>query len=222
MFGWWRLFFERPWAIRGMENLLMDYHLYPEQIHRLHNSLCDLYLAYLQRAVREIKPDGFWTSDDLGHQKQLFMRPDTFRTLLKPYYLRIGAFLDAHDLHWWLHSCGNNTAILDDLIEAGVDVFHPVQKGTMDYAAVARDYGDRITFLAGFDVQHMLPEGTPEQVRAEVRHIIDTFDRPDGGLCLAAGNGILPGTPLENIDAFLDEALRYGEAHRRKMAQQPA
>ena len=222
MFGWWRLFFERPWAIRGMQNLLMDYYLYPEQVHRLHSALCDHYLAYLDRGIRELQPDAFWTSDDLGHQKQLFMSPSTFREMIKPYYLRIGAYVDAHNLHWWLHSCGNNAAIMDDLIEAGVDVFHPVQKGTMEYAAVAREYGDRMTFLAGFDVQHMLPEGTPEQVRAEVRHIIDAFDRAGGGLCIAAGNGILPGTPLDNVEAFLDEALRYGAAHRQQMALQPA
>lgn len=216
LFGWWRLFFERPWGIRGMQNLLMDYYLYPDEIHRLHDALCTHYIAYLQRAVRDLRPDGFWTSDDLGHQKQLFMSPDTFRTMIKPYYMRIGEFINAHDLHWWLHSCGNNAAILDDLAEAGVDVFHPVQKGTMEYASVAAEYGDRMTFLVGFDVQHVLQEDTPEQVRAEVRHIIDTFDRPDGGMCMAAGNGILPGTPLENVKAFLDETLRYGAAHRQQ------
>ena len=219
MFGWWRLFFERPWGIRGMQNLLMDYFLYPDQVHRLHSALCDHYLAYLQRAVRELQPDAFWTSDDLGHQTQLFMSPSVFRSLIKPYYVRMGAYLGSHNLHWWLHSCGNNTAILDDLVEAGVDVFHPVQKGTMDYTTVAADYGDRLTFLVGFDVQHVLPEETPEQVRAEVRHIIDTFDRADGGLCLAAGNGILPGVPLDNIEAFLEEALRYGSSHRQRVAQ---
>jgi uroporphyrinogen decarboxylase len=222
MFGWWRLFFERPWAIRGMQNLLMDFYLYPEQVHRLHSALCDLYIAYLDRGVRELRPDGFWTSDDLGHQKQLFMSPDTYRALIKPYYLRMGAYLKEHNLHWWLHSCGNNTAILDDLIEAGVDVFHPVQKGTMEYAQVAHDYGDRLTFLVGFDVQHVLQEGSPEEVRAEVRHIIDTFDQPGGGLCIAAGNGILPGTPLDNVEAFLDEALRHGAAHRQQIARQLA
>ena len=65
--------------------------------------------------------------------------------------------------------------------------------------------------LAGFDVQQTLIDGTPEEVRAEVRYLIDTFDRPDGGMCLAAGNGILPGTPLENIEAFLDEAWCTGK-----------
>jgi hypothetical protein len=102
----------------------------------------------------------------------------------------------------------------DDLIEAGVGVFHPVQKHTMDERAVAARYGDHLAFLVGFDVQHILREGTPDQVRAEVRYLIDTFDRSNGGLCLAAGNGIVAGTPFENIDAFLDEAVRYGEHAR--------
>ncbi len=213
-FGWWNLFFERPWQIRGMSNLLMDYYIYPDEIHKLYAALCRMYKGYLKRAIREIQPDGFWTSDDLGHQTQSFMRPTTFHDFLFPYYCQIGDLLKEHNIHWWLHSCGNNTALLEDLITAGVTVFHPVQKGTMDEIAVAREYGDRLTFLAGFDVQHILQEASPTEVRAEVRFLVDTFDRPDGGMCIAAGNGIVSGTPFENIAAFLDEAVKYGAEHR--------
>ena len=216
LFAFWRLFFERPWEIRGMRTLLMDYCLHPGKVQQLHEALCDFYLGYLRRAVKELRPDGFWTSDDLGHQKQLFMSPEMFRELLKPYYVRIGKCLHDYDLHWWLHSCGNNTLVLDDLAEAGVDVFHPVQKGTMDQAATARDFGGKLTFLAGLDVQHILQEADPAGVRAEVRTLIDTFDRAGGGMCIAAGNGIVSGTPFENIQAFLDEAVQYGAKHRRQ------
>ena len=210
IFAWWRLFFERPWQIRGMTNLLMDFYTAPDQVHKLYAALCEKYSGYLTRAIRELKPDGFWTSDDLGHQNNLFMRPETFRTFLKPYYQQIGDVLKPHQIHWWLHSCGNNTAILEDLIEVGLTVFHPVQKGTMDEARVAKEFGDRLTFLAGFDVQHTLQEATPDEVRSEVRFLMDTFNRSDGGMCLAAGNGIVSGTPIDNIEAFLDEALIYG------------
>ena len=139
IFGWWRLFFERPWQIRGMTSLLMDYYTAPDQVHKLYAALCEVYLGYLRRAIRELRPDGFWTSDDLGHQKNLFMRPETFREFLKPYYQQIGDLLGENNIHWWLHSCGNNTLILDDLIEVGLTVFHPVQKGTMDEVAVVQD-----------------------------------------------------------------------------------
>lgn len=216
LFGWWRLFFECPWGIRGMQNLLMDYYLEPDNVHRLHDALCNQYCKYIEHAAREFKPDGFWTSDDLGHQTQLFVRPQLFREFMKPYYARVGAVLDKHNLHWWLHSCGNNTDILQDLIDVGLDVFHPVQKGTMDEKAVANEYGDRLNFLVGIDVQHILQERDPDGVRREVRYLIDLFDRPQGGMCIAAGNGIVAGTPFENIEAFLDEAVRYGTAHRRQ------
>jgi uroporphyrinogen decarboxylase len=219
LFGWWALFFERPWGLRGMQNLLTDYHINPENIHRLHSALADQYCRYIRRCIRDLKPDGFWTSDDLGHQTQLMMKPETFRELIKPYYVRVGVPLKEHGIHWWLHSCGNNTEVLGDLADAGVNVFHPVQKGTMDEVSVARKYGDRLNFLVGIDVQHVLQEKDPEGVREEVRFLIDTFDHPEGGMCLGAGNGIVAGTPFENINAFLDEAVRYGIQHRQKFAK---
>jgi uroporphyrinogen decarboxylase len=218
LYGWWRLFYERPWGLRGMENLLVDLYTEPENMAKLYTALCDQYIAWLEYGVSLFKPDGFWTSDDLGTQISLMMPPDVFRSMIKPYYVRIGEFLRKHNMHWWLHSCGNNTDILGDLADAGVNVFHPVQKGTMDEVSVARDFGNRMAFLAGIDVQHTLQEKDPEGVREEVRFLIDTFDRPDGGMCIAAGNGIVAGTPFENIEAFLDEALVYGAKHRRQFA----
>jgi len=218
MFGWWRLFFERPWGLRGMENLMVDYYDCPDNVHRLHSALCRTYCRYLKRAIRDIRPDAFWASDDLGHQTQPMMSPEKFRELIKPYYVRIGEAVGEANLHWWLHSCGNNTPLLEDLIDAGVTVFHPVQKHTMDEAAVARACAGRLTFLAGIDVQHVLQEKDPDGVRREVRFLIDTFDSAEGGMCIAAGNGIVPPTPLENIHAFLDEALCYGLSHRRRFA----
>ncbi|HPH98143.1 MAG TPA: uroporphyrinogen decarboxylase family protein [Anaerolineaceae bacterium] len=219
LFSFWRYFFERPWQIRGMENLLTDYYNHPEQVHQLHEALYHLYEGYIRRAKRDLQPDGFWTSDDLGHQTNLFMRPATFRNFIKPYYARTGALLRELEMHWWLHSCGNNTAIMPDLAEVGVNVFHPVQKGTMDEVKIVEVMGGKLSFLVGFDVQHILQEATPEGVREEVRHLIDTFDLPEGGMCLGAGNGILPGTPLENIEAFMEETLIYGTAHRKSYQQ---
>lgn len=216
LFAFWRLFFERPWGYRGMENIMTDYYLEPENVHRLHEALCSTYLKYLAHAKRNIKPDGFFSSDDLGNQRQPMMSPAMFDEFIKPYYIRLGSFLKEKGMHWWLHSCGNNTPLLPALVEAGLTVFHPVQKGTMEEKAVADEFGSSLTFLAGMDVQHTLREKDPEGVRKEVRFLIDTFDRQGGGLCLAAGNGIVAGTPIENIEAFLDEAVRYGAEHRAR------
>jgi len=91
-----------------------------------------------------------------------------------------------------------------------------VQKHTMDMAQAAKRWGDKLTFHAGFDVQQTLRWGTPDDVRAEVRRVMDIFDGPRGGMVMAAGNGIVGGTPFENIEAFLDESTRYGAAHRSR------
>ena len=214
LFGWWTLFFERPWMLRGMENLMCDYHTEPDNVRKLHSAMCDTYCEYIDAACRLLKPDGFWTSDDLGHQTGPMMSPDTFHDLIFPYYKRVGDMLKKSKMHFWLHSCGDNTLLLPDLIESGLTVFHPVQKHTMDEVSVSAQFGDRLTFLAGIDVQHTLQEKDAEGVRKEVRFLIDTFDGPDGGMCIAAGNGIVSGTPFENIEAFLDEAIVYGEKHR--------
>lgn len=218
LWGHWTLFFERPWMIRGMQNLMIDYYEAPELVHRLHSAMADQYIRWIEEAGRRLSPDGFWTSDDLGHQSGPMMSPQIFHELIYPYYCRVAEAIRGAGMHFWLHSCGDNTLLLPDLIDAGVEVFHPVQKHTMNERAVAAEFGDRLAFLAGIDVQHVLQEASPDGVREEVRFLIDTFDRKDGGLCLAAGNGIVAGTPLANIEAFLDEAVRYGSEHRRAAA----
>jgi len=117
-------------------------------------------------------------------------------------------------LSFWLHTCGAVTDILDDFIEIGVDVIHPIQPYAMDQAAIARRYCGEITFLAGIDVQYLLPRGTPEEVAAGTRQLIDTFDREYGGCLLAASNGIMPETPIQNIRAWLHTAEDYGARKR--------
>ncbi len=202
---WWYCFYERLWSIRGMENVLMDLLLHPDPLKQLCNAILEHHLK-LVRGFAEAGVDGIFFSDDLGAQDALMMSPAIFRQFLKPLYRTLIQEAHRHGMHVWLHSCGNISSILEDFIEIGLDVIHPIQVGTMDLEDTARQFGGRISFLVGFDVQHLLPEGTADQVRAGVHQIHDIFARPEGGLLLAAGNGILPGTPLANIRAFLETA----------------
>jgi uroporphyrinogen decarboxylase len=211
MAAYWRLFFERPWEIRGMENLMMDYYDYPEMVHKLHNYLAETYLALYKRAKEEMQPDAIQSSDDLGNQLSLNISPATFKEFMRPYYDRVIGGVHAMDMHFWLHSCGNNTEVMQELIDAGLDMFHPVQKGTMNWPETSANFGGQVSWWLGFDVQHLLQEGSPDDVRTEVAEMIKLFNRPQGGLVLAAGNGITGGTPLENIRAFLDAAHKLAD-----------
>ena len=80
----------------------------------------------------------------------------------------------------------------------------------MDWGKVAELWKGKVAFWVGMDVQDTLINGTPEDVRREVRLMRDTFDLPQGGFLYASGNGIVGGTPLENIDAYLHECETYG------------
>lgn len=205
--SWWKLFHERFWHFRGMENLMMDYYDNMEGLKIIGKRLIEFYKVIIDR-FSDLGCDAIWTSDDLAHQKGPMMSPAIFRELYFPLYKELADYIHGKGMKLFLHSCGDNSLLMDDIIEAGVDVFHPVQKGCMDMEETARKYGDKISFVVGMDVQHILVEETPEKVREEIKYIKEVFNRPNGGLLIAMGNGILPGTPLENVDAALDEMYR--------------
>ncbi|UCH36086.1 MAG: methylcobamide--CoM methyltransferase [Armatimonadota bacterium] len=213
--GPWFLFYERLWTLLGMENTLAAFHERPEEMKRLGEALVEYY-KQVARSLARAGVDGWLTSDDLGAQKALMFSPATFREFLKPWFAAVIAECHKHGLHFWLHSCGQLTEIMDDFCEIGLDVLHPIQAGCMDQRAVARRFGGRITFFPGVDVQYLLPGGTVEQVRQGIKGMIDTFDRPEGGLILGAGNAITSETPLENIEAYLDTITDYGREVRRR------
>lgn len=198
----WRVFHERFWSIRGMENLMYDYYDAMDELKRLGQIL----LAYYKRIIDRFAAcgvDGIFTSDDLGHQKGPMMSPAVFHELYFPLYKEIIAYTHAKGMHFFLHSCGDNTLLMEDLIQAGLDVFHPVQAGCMDYVRTAEQFGSRLTFLYGIDVQHLLPEGSLKEVRDGIVTVAKTMYKPHGGLLFAAGNGIMPDSPIENIETML-------------------
>jgi len=207
-------FYERLWSLRGMENILCDFYLNPEPVHRLMDALMDFYCSVMVRAGKELGVHAFYTTDDIGMQTGPMFSPGIFREFFKPRYKKLIQTAHEHNMHFWLHTCGDVRLFMDDFIEMGLDVIHPIQKYTMDEREVAERFGGRICFWAGMDVQQILPRGTPEEVRSEVRFMIDTYDRPDGGCMITAGNGVTPDVSLDNLFALYDETYRYGLAHR--------
>ena len=204
--GWGHYLHQRLGYLRGLQNLLIDFVDHPGELCRVMDALLSLYSVWAERAAAA-GADGVWAGDDLGTQRSLFMSPDLFRQLYKPYYCQLADCLHQHGLDFWLHTCGNVTRLMEDLIDCGVDAVHPIQAGTMDDGAIATRYGGRIAFWIGMDVQQLLPFGTADEVRAGCLQRMRAFHRPAGGLILAAGNAIMPETPLANIRAYL-QALR--------------
>jgi hypothetical protein len=207
---WWFWLFERHWSLRGMTNALMDYYTDPDSVHRLFRALTDFYLVAVERAKHEQNADGIFTSDDVGTQTGPFFSPEIFREFFKPYYKEVIDKAHSLGMQFWLHTCGCIEPFLNDFIEIGLDVIHPIQKYTMDERRIALQYGDRIAIWAGFDVQQTIPWGSAEDVRREVRFMMDTYARPEGRFLFTAGNGINGDCPVPSLDALYDEAFAYG------------
>ena len=138
------------------------------------------------------------------------MTKESPHKVLQPYYKELIDHAHSLGMHFWLHTCGNVEMFIPEFIEIGLDVIHPIQKYTMDERQIAEKYGDKICIWAGFDVQRTIPFGTPDDVREEVRRMIDTYYRPEGRLIVAAGNAFTTDTPLASFEALMDETVKYG------------
>jgi len=144
---------------------------------------------------------------DFAHQSSLMFSPDTFRAVLKPVLADFTQRMRESnpDVLLFLHSDGNLTDVLDDLVECGFHAVHPIQPESMDMDAVKRRYGGRLTIFGGISVQSELPAMSSQEIRDLVRHRVETIGR-SGGLIFSPTNGMLPDVPHENIIAAYEAA----------------
>ncbi len=208
MVGLGMLFFERAWALRGMESILMDFRLYPEFAHELFDRLMQIHLELIDR-LADLPIDAIRFGDDFGGQQGLIMGAPIWREFLKPRLAKMYGHAHEHGFDVWIHSCGDNSPVIEDLIEIGVDVFNPFQPEAQDVYAMNRAVGDRMTFEGGVGTQELLPRGTPEGIRAEIERLCDEIGR-GGGFILSPTKPIMPDVPTENavacVEAILEQA----------------
>jgi uroporphyrinogen decarboxylase len=195
--------YEVAWAMRGMENLLTDMIWHPEFVHDLMARITEFYTAVIDQTV-QYDVDALRFGDDWGSQKRgLIMGPKHWREFIKPYMARMFARIKQAGKSVILHSDGDVTAIFEDLIEIGLDVYNPFQPEIMDVYALKKRYGDRLCFYGGIGVQSLLPFGTPQEVRAETRRMIEEVGA-GGGYILAPAHSVLADVPAENVVALIE------------------
>lgn len=208
--------FEHIELLRGMDVWMTDLAINQEFAHALLRKLTDLMVAGIVKYLEQVGPyiDLMTFSDDLGSQRAPLISPKMYRKMIKPYQAEVIAAIKSHSkAKVFFHSCGNVYPLIGDLIEIGVDVLNPVQvsAGEMgDTARLKREFGDKLTFCGAIDTQWVLPHGTPEDVRAEVRRRIRDL-APGGGYILSTVHCIQPDVPPENVVAMLDEAMLAGK-----------
>ena len=198
---------ETAWALRGLEQMLLDLALDAD----LANHLLDIPYHYHLTAAKklvELGVDMIWTGDDIGSQHEMMISPRMWRKYLKP---RMATFISElkainPEVKIAYHSDGNIMRIIPELIEIGLDVLNPIQPASMDPAQIKREFGGKLCFWGAVDEQHTLPFGSAADVEAEVRERMATIGQ-NGGLILAPTHHIQLDTPLENFWAMVNTII---------------
>jgi hypothetical protein len=203
--------FERYQFLRGTEEALIDI---AENDPRMQEVLAEIHRFYMAELE-------FWCStavdaikfmDDLGSQRSLLMSPRRWRALFKPLYADYCRIAKAHGKKVFMHSDGQISDIIPDLVEIGVDALNS-QLGCMDLARVAAAAKGRLTFWGEIDRQHVLPAADPELGRRAVREIAHHLYDPRGGIIVQFE--IAGGANPAVISAVVDEWEKVHAAGRR-------
>jgi uroporphyrinogen decarboxylase len=208
--------FEMSQRIIGMEELLMTMAAEPEIAEALFDKMLELKLAFWEMALPRLGDlvDVVSYADDYGTQTSQIISPAMFRELVKP---RVKILFDAMKrlapgARRFFHSCGNVRPLLPDFIEIGTQILNPVHISAtgMEPAALKRDFGADLVFWGGgVDTQGILPRGSPDEVRDDVRKNIEAL-APGGGFVFSSVHNIQSDVPPANIIAMVEALREYG------------
>lgn len=195
--------FESAWALRGYEQLMMDFLSDPDLAERILDFTFCHHLIAAQKLV-ELGVDMVWLGDDVGSQRAMLISPDTWRRFLKPRMAQLIASLRRINpqIKVAYHSDGFIYPIIPELVEIGVDILNPIQPAAMDPVRLKHEFGDKLCFWGSMDLQHTLPYGTADEVRAEVAERLNTLGM-DGGLIVGPTHNVQLDVPLENFWAMV-------------------
>ncbi len=199
---------ELMFRIRGMEPALLDLAASAEVSRNFLSRAADFSIHLAEEACERFPLDWLWTGDDVGSQRAMIISPQRWREMIGPQLARIVSVGKSRGVRVAYHSCGSIRPIIPDLIAMGLDVLNPIQCNCpgMDPAELKREFGKELSFMGGLDTQHLLPEGTPDEVFRATKKLIEVMTGGGGGYILAASHSVPPETPLENIFAVYEAA----------------
>lgn len=209
----WSAHFQDACASFGMENALMNMVANPEIYEAVNEKIVDFYLKANEIFYEATKGrlNAVLIGNDMGSQRSLMLSPDMVRRFVIPGCKKLVEQAHSYGLKVIYHSCGSIVDIIPDLIEAGVDIVHPIQAlaAGMDPQNLKEKFGGKVSFCGGVDTQDLLVNGTPEDVRNKVKELREIF--PTGLIISPSHEAILPDVPPRNIRALFEAATEVYE-----------
>jgi len=208
--GWCHSVVTAPFQIRGgIDKLIFDIYRQPEFARQLIERVFRYQIGIVKRLI-EAGLDVIVEGDDLADIKGPMFSPKIFKEFFYPYLKKFIEECHARKIPVMKHSDGNLNPILDELISLGYDGLHPIEPSVMDLGEVKQRYGGRLFLRGNVDCVHVLPYGSEEDVRRDVRRCIDAAAK-GGGFILSDSNSLHSNVKTENIQIMVDEARKYGK-----------
>jgi len=197
----------------GFDDYLYRLAAEPEVVHAFSRRFLDYQKAVIKKYYTALGRfiDCTTSGDDFGTQTGPFMSTAMFDEFVTPYFKERVAYTKTFTGAFFKHhTCGSVHNFIPSLIACGVDVLNPIQPGVyrMEHARLKNDYGSQIAFWGGIDTQHLLPRGTVDEVKAEVRRVLSIMDR-NGGYILSPAHTIQHDVPAENVVAIYEGAKEF-------------
>jgi uroporphyrinogen decarboxylase len=213
---------ETSLRIRGYQNWYLDTITDQAGVEKLFDMITEYKAAYWDLVIDWLFENNLAERvnvvsecDDLGTQTSTLLEPEYLRKTVIPRYEFLWSRIRKRLPHVkvFMHSCGSVRILLPDLIEAGMDIYNPVQftAANMELAGLKKDFGKDLVFWGGgVNTQSTLKNATPEKVRDEVKKILDIM-APGGGFVFTPVHNIQEDVPPENFWAMWDTLMDYGK-----------
>ena len=210
--GPWISHYEIYCHMRGMENALMDVIAEPEFLNAALDRIDAIQTTKLERFFAELGDliDIVFISDDMGTQNSQLMSTGAYLEHFKPRLAKWCDLIHSHGKKVLFHTDGAAREFIPHLIDCGVDILNPIQHicPGMECDALNRDFGDQIIFHGGIENQHVLPNGSTDDVRKEVISCLETLGK-NGGYIPSSCHNIQAGTPVENVITMIETVQNW-------------
>jgi uroporphyrinogen decarboxylase len=200
--------FETAWSLVNLEKFLVDLVMDPDLPMYVMERIAEVHLANLLAALEKAGDliDIVYFYDDLASQDSLLMSPDMYDRFIRPFHENIIGLAKRFRKHAMMHSCGAVYPLIPRFIDMGLDILNPVQPTARDMAPekLAAEFGGRLVFHGGIDVQKFLPSATPAEVKAKVSETCGILGER-GGYIMSGSHHLQADTPIENVLAMYSD-----------------
>jgi uroporphyrinogen decarboxylase len=200
--------FTLSWMLMGFNNFSIKLILEEDLVADVVAKVAEIQLSALDQIFSLDHVAGVWVVDDLAFGNGPMISPEAYRTHIFPWYRKIAERLHASGRIFLMHSDGDMSLLLPDLIEMGLDVLQPIDPTCMDIVKVKAEFGSKLC-LVGNVSNELLRTGSPEEVLAHAIGLIKTVGI-GGGFALGSGNSVPAWAKYENFLAMRKAALHFG------------